>query len=181
MSTTKFSSAVKILLTDTQFLPSEQIVYELQLVQERLEFMPELLEQDRDHLKESFEKIFSGDVSPQIMTALEKIVITDEFDEIRNNSKLFLQACQEELNKFQELVFMVAVSFNDTFKEQVTAKIQERFDRPVRVTFHVEPLLIAGCLIREPNGEMYDYSLKTQAIPLAKQRIKQKLMSGLSR
>ncbi len=180
MNTTVFDPAIKSLIAHTQFLSTDQIVSEIELVQERLRFVPELLKQKREHIADSLAEVLKGDISPEVLSAISEMASQDQFEAVRSNADLFLEACQAELAKYQEIVVAVAVVVDDAFKQKIAGKIHQRFTTPVRVVFQVNPSIIAGCIIHEPEVGVYDYSLRTVALPLVRQQLKHKLRVGAS-
>lgn len=166
MNTSEINLAVKILVEHMPHQPKAQILRELAVVVERVEFIPEaetmLQQADSTQLQSSLSYLFQNDVSTDMLQAILELhrrgislVLGREY-----NSQL-LQQCQEYLQEVREMRIITAIHISRSFEQVLASRFSAMEDGPIRVVFEVLPSLVGGCMIVSPEGRVVDYSFKT--------------------
>lgn len=108
------------------------------------------------------EKIISGFISPQLRTALQK-VIKEQNLAFFGHSRLL--EFTEELQVLTEDILVIKISLAKNFKEadlkEMTDFMGKKMGQPVAFDIQVEASLIGGAIIRYGNY-INDYSLKSR-------------------
>ena len=180
MNINEFDRARHILINYLLYQPKVEVLRELEVVIERLQFIPGMRPlfdgADQPQVQSTLSFLFQQEISRSMLLFLAAIaqarlgyILLDE------QGQEFLRQCRQYYDGLPEIRIISAVPLSAGFQQQLAMLVLQNRSQSARVVYEVLPSLVGGCLIVDTDGKTYDYSFKTNITFYARQFLERKL------
>lgn len=145
-------------------LPVDQLLSELQVVVERINFSKLQDNQENDISTTEIEALFQDEISAEMLAYVRwlhknKLLLTLA----GNNGILFLNFCIQKYKQITQVRFVTAIAISEDVKEYVRRALSQIYPPSARFIFEINPSLIAGFVIDDSTSYI-DRSLRRSSI-----------------
>ncbi|MDB5182153.1 MAG: hypothetical protein JWP13_916 [Candidatus Saccharibacteria bacterium] len=170
------NSILQKLSNYTQNYAIGQIIAELHVVVERLEFV-----KFKPGHKDSHEELLSQiaylldrDLSPGILEFVRELIEEESLEVlIGDNGRTFTGYVEAYFSEKKQVIFRTAVHMSKPVERLVQAKLMDIFPVSSRIVFEVDPSIGAGFMLVDNGNAVADYSLRTKVVKLIERRIRE--------
>ncbi|RYX78675.1 hypothetical protein EON76_03045 [bacterium] len=156
----------------TMHLPVSQLLAELQIIVERLNFsMAHNKGLDGDDLVAEIDLLFQGELNDGVLEFVRWLARENKLTIVTGRpGQLFLDHCIKLYERVTEVHFITAVDLHENTRRHISARLDTVYTEPHRVIFDVMPKLVAGFVIRDGSVAI-DRSLKTLMTRKVRERV----------
>lgn len=146
----------------TMHLPVSQLLAELQIIVERLNFsMTHNKGLDGDDLVAEVDLLFQGELNEGVLEFVRWLAHENKLTIVTGRpGQLFLDHCIKIYDRVTEVHFITAVDLHENTRRHISSRLDTIYTEPHRIIFDVMPKLVAGFVIRDGSMAV-DRSLKT--------------------
>ncbi len=156
----------------TSHLPVAQLLAELQIIVERLNFSTvHHAGLNGDDLVAEIDLLFQGELDNGTLDFVRWLARENKLAIVTGRpGQLFLDHCIKVYNRVVEVHFITAVDLHDNARQHVASRLDTVYTTPHRVVFEVMPKIVAGFVIRDGSSTI-DRSLKTTMTRKLRERV----------
>jgi F0F1-type ATP synthase delta subunit len=172
------NSILQKLSNFTQNYAISQIIAEMHVVVERLEFVDFKANQkaSKESLLSQVAFLLDRDLSPGIMEFVRDLIENDALEVlVGDKGRQFIGYCEAYFAEKQQIIFRTAVHMSKEKQRLVQAYLMGVFPVSSRIVFEVDPNVGAGFVLVEHGNPIADYSLRSKMVKLLDKRIREKL------
>jgi F0F1-type ATP synthase delta subunit len=172
------NSIVQKLSNFTQNYAIAQIIGELHIVVERLEFVDFKAQQNAtpEAMLAQVGFLLDRDLSPGIMQFVRELIEERQLDVLLGASgRQFIGYCDAYFSERKQIVFKSAVHLSREHQRHVQSKLMTVFPISSRIVFEVDQSIGAGFMLVEDGRMLADYSLRSKMVKLLDKRIRERV------
>lgn len=146
----------------TSHLPVAQLLAELQIIVERLNFSSVYTAGlSGDDLVAEIDLLFQGELDNGTLDFVRWLARENKLAIVTGRpGQLFLDHCIKVYERVTEVHFITAVDLHENARQHVAVRLNTIYSAPYRIIFEVMPKISAGFIIRDGSSTV-DRSLKT--------------------
>lgn len=175
------NSIIQKLSNYTQNYAIGQIIAEMHVVVERLEFVKfdPSREDNRETLLAQIAYLLDRDLSPGIMEFVRELIDEDSLEVLLGDKgRQFIGYCEAYFSEKKQVVFRTAVHVSREAQRNIQAQLMGVFPVSSRFVFESDPAVGAGFMIIEGGNVVADYSLRSKMVKLIERYIRERHMNG---
>jgi len=166
----------------TASLSTSQLLFELQVIVERLSFtkLDDTIKQCSQENLAKIDLLFDGEISNGMLSFVHwlakygilKILVDD-------TGCIFLNYCIKKYKQIPEIKFIAPIQLSDETKCYILKQLRLIYPQPARIIHEVAPSLSAGFIIQN-GAEIIDRSLRSKIIQSVKPYILKQYQSSVT-
>jgi F0F1-type ATP synthase delta subunit len=172
------NSVVQKLSNYTQNYAIAQIIGELHVVVERLEFVDFKPDKKGSHeaVLAQIAYLLDRDLSPGIMEFVRDLIEDNALEVLMgNNGRQFIGYCDAYYAEKKQIIFKTAVHMSREKQRYVQSRLMMIFPLSTRIVFEVDTSIGAGFMLTENGNSLADYSLRSKMVKLLDRRIRERV------
>jgi F0F1-type ATP synthase delta subunit len=172
------NSVVQKLSNFTQNYAIAQIVGELHIVVERLEFVDFKAQQNAtpEAMLAQIAFLLDRDLSPGIMQFVRELIDEGQLGVLLGSEgRQFIGYCDAYFSERKQIIFKTAVHLSREKQRHIQSRLMIVFPISSRIVFEVDQSVGAGFVLLEDGNMLADYSLRSKMVKLLDRRIRERV------